>query len=114
MNILQVVDTMSNDMYLRLKHAAETGKWPEGTTVDKAQRDTALQLSMAYQSRHLNADQMLTVGADGELVTKTKRELKAQFSEQNKAKEIVPCHDNQKKEKDNTAMQNDIARFTDL
>lgn len=108
MDILQVVDNMSNEMYLRLKHAAETGKWPEGTPVEQEQRDSALQLSMAYQSRHLDSDQMLSVGANGELVTKTKRELKNEFSGQNKDAEITPC----KKDDDNT--NQDIARFTDI
>jgi uncharacterized protein len=108
MDILQVVDNMSNEMYERLKHAAETGRWPEGTPVEQAQRDSALQLSMAYQSRHLNADQMLSVGSNGELVTKTKRELKSQFSEQTKDTEITPCH------KDDVNTNQDIARFTDI
>jgi uncharacterized protein YeaC (DUF1315 family) len=99
---------MSTEMYLRLKHAAETGKWPEGTPVEQAQRDSALQLSMAYQSRHLNSDQMLSVGANGELVTKTKRDLKNEFSSQNKEAEITPCH------KNDVNTHEDIARFTDI
>jgi uncharacterized protein YeaC (DUF1315 family) len=102
MNIVDIVDDMSHEMYLRLKHAAETGKWPEGVAVEQAQRDNALQLSMAYQARHLNSDQMLTVGANGELVTKTKRELKAQFNDLTEQGEIQKCN------------KDDIARFTDL
>ena len=82
MNIIQLVENMDESMYLRLKHAAETGKWPEGTKVEQAQRDSALQIVMAYQAKHLNSDEMLTVGADGEIVTKTKRELKKEFSDQ--------------------------------
>ncbi|MDT0602052.1 YeaC family protein [Thalassotalea castellviae] len=108
MDLHQVVDNMSPEMYQRLKHAAETGKWPEGTPVEQAQRDSALQLSMAYQARHLNSDQMLTVGSDGELVTKTKRELKSQFSADNNKGEITACN------KENTPIQDDIARFTDI
>ncbi|WP_019028095.1 YeaC family protein [Colwellia piezophila] len=80
MDLLNTIDAMSNDMYLRLNCAAETGKWPEGTVVDKAQRATALQLSMAYQARHFDNDQMLTIGADGHIVEKNKRQLKAEFS----------------------------------
>lgn len=103
MNILQVVENMSEDMYLRLKHAAETGKWPEGTPVEPAQRDSALQLSMAYQARHLNSSEMLSVGSDGNLIHKTKRELKAEFTGKAPGK-ITPCN------KD----ENDIARFKDI
>jgi len=91
MDIIQLVENMSEDMYLRLKQAAETGKWPEGNVVDQAQRDSALQIVMAYQAKRLNSDEMLSIGADGEIVTKTKRELKETFSE-----------------------LNDIARFSDL
>ncbi|MEW6991561.1 YeaC family protein [Colwelliaceae bacterium 6441] len=108
MDIFQLIDNMSNELYLRLKHAAETGKWPEGTPVDKAQRESALQLSMAYQAKHLNADQMLSIGSDGEIVTKTKRQLKNEFSHSNRDAEITPCH------KDDTQNNNDIARFTDI
>ncbi len=91
MDLLKTVDHMSQDMYLRLKSAVETGKWPEGTTVDNAQRETALQLTMAYQSRHLDNDQMLTISADGHIVEKTKRDLKSEFSGENKNKAISPC-----------------------
>ena len=97
MDLLTVVDGMSEDMYQRLKTAAETGKWPEGTPVDQAQRDSALQITMAYQARHLNSDEILTVGSDGNIVNKSKAELRNQF-------------------KDNSLSQdtNDIARFSDL
>ena len=91
MDLLNTIDAMSNDMYLRLKCAAETGKWPEGTVVDDAQRATALQLSMAYQARHLDNDQMLTIGSDGKLVEKNKRQLKAEFSSTNKDEAIKKC-----------------------
>jgi len=104
MDIIKLVDQMSHDLYLRLKHAAETGKWPEGVVVDNAQREHALQLSMAFQARHLNSDQMLSIGADGEIVTQTKRELRSQFKSA------------QKTEQNSTEAQspNNIARFTNL
>lgn len=91
MDLLNTIDAMSNDMYLRLKCAAETGKWPEGTVVDEAQRATALQLSMAYQARHQDNDQMLTIGKDGHVVEKNKRQLKAEFSNNKDAEAIKPC-----------------------
>ncbi|WNC70481.1 DUF1315 family protein [Thalassotalea psychrophila] len=100
MDLFEVVDNMSIEMYERLKHAAETGKWPEGTPVDKAQRDSALQLAMAYQSRHLNSDDILTIGSDGGIVHKTKAQLKKQFKQAATA-EASDSND-------------DIARFTNL
>jgi uncharacterized protein YeaC (DUF1315 family) len=102
MNLASTIEHMPQEMYLRLKCAAETGKWPEGTAVDKAQRDTALQLIMAYQSHHLNSDEMLTIGSDGNIVNKNKRQLKAEFSTAAKDEPITPC------------VKPDIAHFTDL
>jgi len=105
---------MPEAMYLRLKCAAETGKWPEGTVVDQAQRDTALQLIMAYQAQHLNSDEMLTIGSDGHMVHKNKRQLKEQFVTAAKDKAITPCakpsDDKQVKQKTDS----DIAHFTNL
>lgn len=97
MDLIKLVETMSPDMYERLKHAAETGKWPEGTPVDDAQKASALQIVMAYQAKRLQLDEMMTIGSDGQIVNKTKRELKAQFSQQAE-----------------TQNSQDIARFSDL
>jgi hypothetical protein len=108
MDIIKLVDDMSHEMYLRLKYAAEVGKWPDGGLVDKAQREHALQLSMAYQARHLNSDEMLTIGADGELVTKTKRQLKEEFADNHSDNHS----DNNKS--DSEQSPNSIARFTNL
>ena len=80
MNLDNTIENMPEAMYLRLKCAAETGKWPDGVAVDQAQRDTALQLIMAYQARHLDSDEMLTIGSDGNMVHKNKRQLKEQFT----------------------------------
>ncbi|PKI15969.1 YeaC family protein [Colwellia sp. 12G3] len=91
MDVIKTIDAMSNDMYLRLKCAAETGKWPEGTVVDKPQRATALQLSMAYQARHLDHDEMLTIGPDGHIVEKNKRQLKAEFSSNKPEETLKSC-----------------------
>ena len=79
MDIIQLVDTMSEEMYLRLKCAAETGKWPEGTQVDKEQQLSAVQITMAYQAKHLNSDQTLSIGPKGEMIIKTKSELRSDF-----------------------------------
>ncbi|GHE82652.1 YeaC family protein [Thalassotalea profundi] len=92
MDLINFVENMSYDMYFRLKHAAETGKWPEGTEAGKEQQERALQLIMAYQAKHLESDDILTISSNGEIVTKTKRELKDSFANSDDA----------------------IARFTDL
>ncbi len=102
MDLISTVDNMSKEMYLRLKCAVETGKWPEGTKVEQAQRESAMHLVMAYQARVLKSDEIMTIGADGNIVNKSKRELKTQFSDQNK------------QENNDKHQHNNIARFTQL
>lgn len=117
MNLESTIENMPEAMYLRLKCAAETGKWPEGTVVEKAQRDTALQLIMAYQARHLNSDEMLTIGSDGQMVHKNKRQLKEQFSTAAKDKPIPPCvkpSENDSEKIVKHANKSDIAHFINL
>ncbi len=80
MDIRDMVKGLDQAAYLRLRDAAETGKWPDGTVLDQAQRDNCLQLVMAYQALNFQEHQHLEVGPDGDMVMKTKRELKAQFS----------------------------------
>lgn len=86
MDLIQVVDNLTDEMYQRFKCAVETGRWPEGTQVDEQQRSSAMQIVMAYQSRILKSDQMMTVGKDGQIVSKSKKELKDQFSSNNIAR----------------------------
>ncbi len=81
MDIIQVVDSLTEEMYQRFKCAVETGKWPEGTVVDQEQRETAMQIVLAYQARRLNSEDIMTVGADGQIVTKSKSALKEQFNQ---------------------------------
>lgn len=81
MDIIQVVDNLTPEMYQRFKSAAETGKWPEGVAVDAEQREVALQIVMAYQSRILKSDEIMTVGPDGEIVNKPKSVLKNQYKQ---------------------------------
>ncbi|MFB1014042.1 MAG: DUF1315 family protein [Alteromonadaceae bacterium] len=102
MELLSLVDNMNEEMYLRLKCAAETGKWPEGTDVAQEQRESALQITMAYQARHLNSDQILSIGADGEIVNKSKSVLR------NELKQAT------KQTTDTTLDPNNIARFSNL
>lgn len=101
MNLHSMIDNMSPEIYQRLKHVAETGRWPEGTVADENQKGSALQLVMAYQAKHLDSNEMLTVGADGEIVHKTKRELKAEFSQPSRAER-------------ESSDQSNIARFSNL
>jgi uncharacterized protein YeaC (DUF1315 family) len=55
------------------------GKWPDGVRLTEQQKEHSLQVVMLYQARHNVDAQHMTVGTDGQIVTKSKQELKHQF-----------------------------------
>ena len=79
MNLEQMLATITPEVYENLKYAAETGKWQNGQKVTDEQRENAVQLVMAYQSKVEQSEQHFTVGKDGEMVMKSKRDLKKEF-----------------------------------
>ncbi len=86
MNLDALLNGLTPEMYERLRHGAETGKWPDGTPLEQAQRDHAVQIVMLYQSKVEQSNQQFTVGSDGQIVQKSKAELKKSFATD---KEIV-------------------------
>lgn len=82
MNVEQLVQSMTEETYNRLKLAVETGKWPNGDRLSPEQLENSLQMVMLYQAQVLQSDEHFTVGADGEIVTKSREQLKQQFSQQ--------------------------------
>ncbi|NAW62952.1 DUF1315 family protein [Vibrio sp. V31_P5A7T61] len=93
MDTHQLVDAITPEAYQRLLFAVETGKWPEGTPLSQSQRDSCMQAVMLYQSRHnVEADHM-SIGVGGEMVLKSKRELKKCF--QDGQEDIVRVNPNQ-------------------
>ncbi|EME3968567.1 DUF1315 family protein [Vibrio fluvialis] len=93
MDANQLIDAITPEAYERLVFAVETGKWPEGTILSQEQRDYCMQAVMLYQSKHnLNADHM-SVGVGGDVVFKSKAELKKRF--QKGQEDIVRINPNQ-------------------
>ncbi|WP_021022288.1 YeaC family protein [Salinivibrio costicola] len=84
MDIEQVLKAMTPEIYDRLCYAVETGKWPDGTSLNQAQRDQALQAVMLYQSRHNSQPQHMTVAKGGQVTWKSKAELKREFAGQDR------------------------------
>lgn len=80
MDAEQLLQAMTPEVYDCLVYAVETGRWPEGTTLSKEQRDSCMQAVMLYQSKHNTDAQHMTVAAGGEISFKSKQELKKQFS----------------------------------
>lgn len=76
MNLDVLLSSMSPDVYSRLRQAAETGKWPDGTALDENQKSVCLQAVMLYQAKVEQSNEHMTLGADGHIVHKSKREFR--------------------------------------
>ncbi|MFB4354969.1 DUF1315 family protein [Pantoea sp. BS_4] len=74
-----MLEAMTPEIYERLMTAVETGKWPDGVALTQQQRDNSLQLVMMWQARNNDAPQHMTIGKNGEMVTKSKKQLKEEF-----------------------------------
>ncbi|GAK17486.1 hypothetical protein JCM19053_2432 [Vibrio sp. JCM 19053] len=85
MDAEQLLQAMTPEVYDRLVYAVETGRWPEGTTLSKEQRDSCMQAVMLYQSKHNTDAQHMTVAAGGEISFKSKQELKKNNSAEKRA-----------------------------
>lgn len=79
MNAADLLKTMSPEVYQKLKQAVETGKWLDGTPLDDNQKEICLQAVMLYQSKVEQSNEHMTIDADGNVVHKSKRELKQEL-----------------------------------
>ncbi|KKO43920.1 hypothetical protein WG68_18060 [Arsukibacterium ikkense] len=79
MDFKALVSAMAPETYQKLAEAVATGRWADGAQLTEQQKAQTLQLVMAYQATVLQSDELFTVGADGQLVQKSKAELKKQF-----------------------------------
>ncbi|MFS1563979.1 MAG: YeaC family protein [Candidatus Arsenophonus phytopathogenicus] len=79
MELNDLVNLMTVDIYQRLLTAVELGKWPDGVVLTPEQKENNLQAIMLWQARHNHDAQHMTVGTDGNIILKTKDELKRLF-----------------------------------
>ncbi|MEW5289179.1 MULTISPECIES: YeaC family protein [Erwinia] len=75
----EIIAAMTPDVYQRLVTAVETGKWADGVALTPEQKENSLQLVLLWQARHNDQPQHMTVGKGGELVVKSKQQLKEEF-----------------------------------
>lgn len=87
MQVEQLLASMSDDIYAKFKQAIETGKWLDGTPLSQEQRDTVFQAVLLYQAKVEQSEEHMTVGKNGEIVEKSKRQL-LQELKQAKSNEI--------------------------
>lgn len=79
MNLDEMLAVMTPEIYQRLVTAVELGKWPDGVALTPEQKENSLQLVMMWQTRHNTSPQHMTIGTDGNIVMKSKQQLKAEF-----------------------------------
>lgn len=79
MSIEQLVDSMTPEVYQRLATAVELGKWPDGVALTDEQKENSLQLVMLWQARYNTEAQHMTIDTQGQMVMKSKQQLKEDF-----------------------------------
>ncbi|EOS93412.1 DUF1315 family protein [Erwinia tracheiphila] len=76
----EIIAAMTPDLYQRLATAVETGKWTDGVALTPEQKENSLHLVLLWQARHNDSPQHMTVAKGGELVIKSKKQLKDEFN----------------------------------
>lgn len=79
MELDEMIGTLTPEVYQRLLTAVETGKWADGVALTPEQKENSLQLVMLWQARHNDNPQHMSVGKGGEMVMKSKKQLKEEF-----------------------------------
>jgi len=79
MNIEEMIKGMTPDVYQRLVPAVELGKWADGVALTPEQKANCLQLVMLWQARNNTDAQHMTIDTQGQMVMKSKQQLKEDF-----------------------------------
>lgn len=80
MDFKQIVMAMSPDTYHKLAEAVATGRWADGSLLTEQQKEQTMQLVMAYQAYVMKSNEIFTIGDDGQMVFKSKAELKKELA----------------------------------
>ena len=70
---------MTPEFDQRLATAVELGKWPDGVALTPEQKENSLQLVMLWQARYNTEAQHMTIDTRGQMVMKSKQQLKEDF-----------------------------------
>lgn len=79
MDVKDLIEAMTPEIYQRPVQAVELGKWPDGVALTPEQKENSLQAVMLWQSMNNVDPQHMSIGTDGQIVMKSKQELKQQF-----------------------------------
>ena len=79
MDIEQIIASMTPELYQRLATEVELGKWPDGVALTPEQKENSMQLVMLWQARNNTDAQHMTIDTNGQMVMKSKQQLKEDF-----------------------------------
>lgn len=79
MDLKEIIASMTPEIYQRLATAVELGKWADGVALTPEQKENSLQLVLLWQAQHNDDPQHMSVAKGGEMVTKSKKQLKDEF-----------------------------------
>ena len=79
MDVKDLIAAMTPEIYQRLVQAVELGKWPDGVALTPEQKENSLQLVMLWQARNNVQAQHMTIDTNGQMVMKSKQQLKEEF-----------------------------------
>ncbi|WP_354625633.1 DUF1315 family protein [Psychromonas sp. MME2] len=79
-NLTEYAKNISPSLYEQLKQAAETGRWPDGKQLSTHQKESSLQLIMAYQSLYNELPDHFSIAKGGEIYMQSKAQLKTKFT----------------------------------
>ncbi|WP_116299789.1 YeaC family protein [Klebsiella aerogenes] len=79
MDIEQIIASMTPELYQRLATAVELGKWLDGVALTPEQKENSMQLVMLWQARNNTDAQHMTIDTNGQMVMKSKQQLKEDF-----------------------------------
>ncbi|MDU1062388.1 MAG: YeaC family protein [Leclercia adecarboxylata] len=79
MNIEEMIKGMTPEVYQRLVTAVELGKWADGVALTAEQKENCLQLVILWQARNNTDAQHMTIDTQGQMVMKSKQQLKEDF-----------------------------------
>jgi uncharacterized protein YeaC (DUF1315 family) len=57
MDIKQLLESITPEIYENLKTAIELGKWPDGRKLDQEQKELCMQAVIAYEEMHVPAEE---------------------------------------------------------
>ncbi|MBF1994151.1 YeaC family protein [Serratia symbiotica] len=79
MDVQDLIAAMTPEIYQRLLRAVELGKWSDGIALTPEQKANSLQAVMLWQSKNNVDPQHMSIGTNGQMVMKSKQQLKQQF-----------------------------------